>query len=194
MNTETPSRRSRLTLWLIAGIFIGSFLLANLLYLFRDSLAPERTVNNGVLLQPPVPLEFAPVALPGAPDFTPADLRGKWTLLTVAPAGCAADCRARLHAMEQAHLTLGKELHRVQRVVLYPRDAAPEAPGAGSGLRSVPLPPARLQALARRLPEGGEVICMVDPMGNLMMHYPAAADAAAVHEDLKRLLRYSSAG
>jgi hypothetical protein len=35
---------------------------------------------------------------------------------------------------------------------------------------------------------------IVDPMGNLMLAYPAGTDPVGIIADLKRLLRYSGAG
>lgn len=186
---------SRLSLWLLAGVFVGTFLLSNLLYLYRDSFISGDTVNNGTLIRPPVQLD---ARIPGAAGSDAARLREKWTVLHLIGDSCDADCLQSLHSSRQGYLTLGDEVQRMQRVLLVsPRLDAQTLQllrdGHAEGFLRV-LESAEFSRYRQRLPRGTDAFYLVDPMGNAMMYYPLQSPAKALHADLKRLLRYSSAG
>lgn len=164
---------------------------------------PTTTTNYGELITPARPLgELNVPQLDGKPlakDF----LRGKWTLVYIGPAACDRDCQQNLYVMRQVRLALNEKMDRVQRLWII-SDAQP-APRLRALLSDHPgLAVVRPTATERtalldnfRSPAAGPVenrIYIVDPLGNLMMRYPARVDAKGVLKDIQRLLLTSWVG
>lgn len=162
-------------------------------------IRPEGRRNYGELLDPQRPLPaIRTTDLNGKPGELTA-LKGQWLLASVASAACDAACQQRLYFQRQLRESLGKEKGRVDRVWLITDDATVDtrlspALSTSTALR-VPT-----DALAQwLLPASGQRLedhlYLVDPLGNLMMRFPANMDvagAAKAKRDLDRLLRASS--
>jgi hypothetical protein len=86
----------------------------------------------------------------------------------------------------------GREQDRVVRVLVVGVDGAPaqDVLAQHPGLVVVQAAPAALA----RLPKGATGIYIVDPLGNLVLHFPADPDIKRMATDLGRLLRASSIG
>ena len=161
-------------------------------------IRPEGRRNYGELITPQRPL----------PAITTVDLNGKlgelsmlknqWLLISVASADCDTACQKRLYFQRQLRESLGKEKVRVDWIWLVTDPAAIDAR----------LKPALLEATVLRVPAAAlaqwlqpasnqrveEHLFVVDPLGNLMMRFPANMDAAGAGKakrDLDRLLRAS---
>jgi len=180
--------RQRLKLILLFALFAGPLLLAWLWYTNIDhAWLQPKTVNKGTLIQPPRPL-----TVDGAPTRSGTlSLKGKWTLV-VAASDCAQDCKRSLYVTRQVRIALGKDLERVQRLLVTRRlpdidltktqpDLAVAAPDAFPGFKEF-------------TPPGPDHLLLVDPLGNVMMYYPLRVEPKDLHDDLKRLLRYSQTG
>ena len=159
---------------------------------------PEGRRNYGELLTPQRPLPaIATTDLKGKPGEL-TELKNQWLLISVASAACDAACQQRLYFQRQLRESLGKEKTRADWVWLV-TDAA---------VIDVQLKPALVEATVLRVPAGAlaqwlpgatnqrleDHLYVVDPLGNLMMRFPAnmdAAGAAKAKRDLDRLLRAS---
>jgi hypothetical protein len=157
------------------------------------------TTNYGTILDPrqyPMPNLFA-TTLDGQATSLDA-YKGKWVMLKAGPSACDAACNSQLFAMRQLRLMQGKEMERIERVWLV-TDAAPIETmllRQYDGMHVLRVDPA---TLARWLPVAGrepasEHIYLLDPLGNLMMRFPARADPNQVKKDLAKLLKASSIG
>lgn len=181
--------RSRRTLWLILVICAAPMIASYAAYFIWR---PAAHVNYGELLEPR-PLPDAALALPDGKPFRFPELKGEWVLVTIGPSACDERCRDRLVYMRQVRLAQGKESARIGRVWLLTDAAAPDAAllAEHPGLRIARDPQrAILNALpAPRSP--AEHIYVIDPLGNLMMRFPADADPRKMLKDLARLLRHS---
>ena len=169
-----------------------SFLFLAALIAYRY-FPPAGRVNYGELLDPrPLP-SVALARLDGTP-FALAELKGKWVLLQVDRAACGADCQAKLFDMRQARLAQGQDMARVERVWLLTDNGAPPAEIARlyDGVAVV----RGGAALAAALPAADvrDHVFLVDPLGLLILRFPANADPRGMIKDLQRLLRYSSVG
>lgn len=193
-------RRSRLGLIGLAALFFVPLAVSFYLY-YGTSWRPSGGAQHGELIDPARPL---PEAMLAQPDGTATDagfLRGDWHLVYLGDGACDAACRDALVKARQVRLALDKDVSRVGRVFLY----SGEAPDAGYLAAEHPdLVAASLDGEAGRklleafppdpppLPAGH--LYIVDPLGNLMMRYPADATPRAILTDLERLLRLSHIG
>lgn len=157
--------------------------------------APGATMNHGELLEvKPIPAVKA-LTLNGS-AFHSDSLKGKWVMLQVDGGACDADCRTKLYSMRQARAAQGKHQERVVRVWLIDDDAQPPADIMREYEGTLVLrhaDPALLHALPA--PQGPDAhIYVIDPLGNLILRYPPAADIKGMVVDLDRLLRASRIG
>jgi cytochrome oxidase Cu insertion factor (SCO1/SenC/PrrC family) len=188
-NPEQARKRNRRTLWLLFAVCAAPVIASYIAYNFWR---PASHVNYGTLLEPhPLP-DASFVALDGK-VFRLSHLKGEWVLLTSASAACDAACRERLVYMRQVRLAQGKESERIERVWIVTDERAPSAEllAEHTGLHVVRDP--RKTVLAALPPSGSgtEHVYVVDPLGNLMMRFPADPDPRRMLKDISRLLRHS---
>jgi hypothetical protein len=88
----------------------------------------------------------------------------------------------------------GKERDRVDRIWLYTGDAkpGPELVAAHPDLAIARAEPGVVAALPDADP--AQAIWLVDPLGNLVLRYPADPDIRRLHKDIARLLYASRIG
>jgi len=168
-------------------------------YFMYYVVRPEGRRNHGELITPQRPLPAFNVTTPDGSVLPLSGLKDQWLLISVANANCDELCQQHLYFQRQLRESLGREKDRLDWVWLV-SDNAPipavlePALKDATVLRIDPsdlaqwLQPAPEQALSNHL-------YLVDPLGNWMMRFPAAMDAAGAGKaklDLERLLRASS--
>jgi hypothetical protein len=184
---EAHRARVRRQLALVALIGIAPIVASYLAYYFwpRDA-----RVNYGALRAEPAP-DIRGRTLDGRP-FALADLRGKWVVLAAAGGQCDAVCERALHAGRQARTIQNADMDRITRVWLVTDDAAPPPALVAE---HPDLVVARVEpAGVARLPDGGRGLALVDPLGNVVLTWPADPDIKAMAKDIARLLRASRIG
>jgi hypothetical protein len=158
-------------------------------------LHPDARTNYGELLEPAPAPQIAGERLDGA-SFRLSDLRGRWVLLGADPTSCDARCKRKLYATRQARTMQGIERDRIAQLWLQPTGApAPAAEWLAQhpDLIVVRGDPRQWHALPG--PGGAsESIYLIDPLGNLVLRYPADPDIRRLARDLERLLRASRIG
>ena len=193
MSEMTPDEaavaaRGRRTILLIAAACLAPVSASYVVYYLYPRSAQA---NYGKLL----PTGPAPPIHGLRDDGTPfrlEDLRGRWVLLAASATGCDAGCERMLYATRQAHTMQGKERERVVRAWLDTGTAPPPARlrAEHPGLIVAHVTP---QALAT-LPGVQPGIWLIDPLGNLVLSYPADPDIKGLAKDLSRVLRASMIG
>ena len=187
--------KGRRTLLLLALVFLGPMAVAMVLYYTGFQWRPQGTTEHGVLYQPAWPLPDVSMTLLSDKGGV-ASLRGKWTLIYAGPGNCAADCRQALVTMRQVRRALGRDMDRVQRLFLVtepgadPRFLAMEHPGIGLAEGEPAV--SGLQQVMGEIRTGD--IFLADPLGNLVMRYPAGTAMKGMFQDLQRLLKISTIG
>jgi hypothetical protein len=169
-------------------------------YLAYYVFPPSGRTNYGELVQPQRP---APALALRNLDGTPFDLqalRGSWIMVVADRGACAAACESKLWNMRQVRTATGKERERVSRLFLVLDDEAPQTRllREFEGTRVVHARPQEVAAFLV-LPEGAAVkledhVWLIDPLGNLMLRWPPAADPGRMKKDIDRLLRASRIG
>lgn len=176
----------------IAALCLAPFVAALIAYFYWQ---PQGGVNYGDLI-PARPLIDPPLRHLDQRPFRLSALRGKWILLQLDRAQCAAACRAKLYHMRQVRLAQGREMERVERVWLILDDAPLQTQLMREYDGTRMLRAAGSPIVAEFPPAGGahEHIYLIDPLGNLMLRFPRDADPRKMHQDLSRLLRASRIG
>jgi hypothetical protein len=193
---QDDSARSRVGRWKMIAVLLvcASPVIAS--YFTYYVVRPEGRRNYGELVTPQRPLPAVQTTdLNGKPGELTA-LKNQWLLINVAPAACDTACQQRLYFQRQLRESLGKQKGRLDRVWLITDASAVDA-RLQPALAEATVLRVPEQALAQWLPPASnpqEHLYVVDPMGNLMMRFPAnmdAAGAAKAKRDLDRLLRAS---
>jgi cytochrome oxidase Cu insertion factor (SCO1/SenC/PrrC family) len=191
------------TIVLLVLLFI--FPVAASFMLYATGWRPSGTINHGELVQPARPIKDVSLTQLDGKQMRFADLHKKWTLIYFGSAECLNPCKGNLYKMRQVRLSLGGEGTRVQRLFVVTN---PNALGLLKyelkeypNMAVVTGPAKNIEALASQfdLPVGTPLdnldrIYVVDPLGLLMMSYPADADPSGMRNDLKRLLKVSRIG
>lgn len=193
--TGNRARTSRLVPTLLALLFFGPLFVAVLMYYAGgDQWRPSGTKAHGQLVLPPRSLPTGPIPLR---EGAAADFGGKWSMLYVGRGDCDASCQEALYRTRQVRRALGKEMSRVQRYFIATSGApdpgflAAQHPGMlvlaeGLGARDQVL------AALGEFAEGD--VFIVDPLGNLVMRFPAGTPMKDIHTDLELLLKASQIG
>jgi hypothetical protein len=183
-----PPRSTR-TLWLVLALCVAPIVASYIAYYFWR---PSGHVNYGELIEPRQLPRAAAERLDGSAFDWPAELKGQWVLMAAGPSDCDEKCREKLVYMRQVRLAQGKETDRIDRVWLLTDSGTPAAaliaehPGLVVLRHAEPLV-AALPATASPL----DHVYVVDPLGHLMMRFPANPDPRKMLKDVTRLLRHS---
>ena len=125
--------------------------------------------------------------------------KDKWSMVYIA-AECAEKCTDKLYIMRQLHVSLYKEIPRMQRVLVTTTQDVNALKNKYPELLIVNQPSADISTLSDQFELNGEPatssdrIYLVDPLGHLMMSFAANTDPALVRKDITRLMKYSWAG
>lgn len=203
MTTENKALwRSRMKMIAVIACFAVPYGIASYYFATAKQGGVFASKANGVLIEPAVPMgEFTQVAVGDADPVDQEHLRGQWTLLFFHDGACDEACAERLYFSRQVRVMLGREMYRVRR--LYVGDTTPpetlqeehlqllyagaDRDGAGLGAR------VRDAVGDSVFAEPGQLY-LLDPLGNLVIRFPADIPAKAMLKDLKTLLKASRIG
>ena len=163
-----------------------------------------RRQHYGTLVTPQRPMPAASELKLTTLDGQPFDLRtlkGKWLLVAADGAACPESCARKLHITRNSHASQGKNV--TGWPVWFITDDAPvpdkvlEAYKGTIMLRADPGQLARFLLAGQQqqaAPALAAPIWIIDPLGNLMMQYPADADGVKVRKDVSKLVHNSRVG
>lgn len=197
--------RSRLALVLLFVIFAAPVILAWLVFYVFPEWQPSGTTNRGQLVEPVRPLPAFQLETVANGTIDETFLRGKWTLVYWLGGSCDEECMQQLFTLRQVRLAQGKNIDRLQRLMLW---AEQDAGGAGMdavqqhypGLVVAPAIAAEQSHLLGVFAvDGADVLTarrayLIDPLGNLMMFWQPGDDPAGIIKDLEKLLKWSGLG
>ncbi len=195
-------RRRRLQLLLIAAVFVLPLALAAGLYYAGVDFAPRGRVNQGDPVTPARRLPAVTLLTATGTPVGPQFMRGSWSLVYVASDGvCDSRCNDALATARAVQLALGRDMMRVERVLLIDGACCATA---------FPGDPPKVHAAWLASPESRQLLTpfaaahvgdpttgrlyLVDPLGNLLLSYAAGAGPRGPLVDLRRLLQVSQIG
>ncbi|MDS1139520.1 hypothetical protein RE432_03660 [Pusillimonas sp. SM2304] len=169
-------------------------------------LRPTDHTNYGALIQPQRPVPDAgalPLTTLDGQPFELSSLHGKWILVTADSGACPESCVKKLFILRNSHASQGKNVERLTRVWFLTDDAPipDQVMDAYKGTNMLRADPEKLAAFLAPQASAAEreaalkaPMWIIDPLGNLMMQFPADADPISVRDDLSKLIRNSRIG
>ncbi len=184
-------------LTLLIIIFALPIVASWLLY-FNPEWLPDKRNNHGILIQPPLQLSDLTLVNDSGKYLRLRDLRGRWTLLVYSSESCRLNCQEQIRKVQQIRRAVGEDYGYLgQPLIVRYGELQPENEHTTSEtLNEVFLIAEKNSAL--EILEGvfenvgvpmENSINIADPMGNLMMLYPADVPAIDILADIKHLLK-----
>lgn len=198
-DNKTPVNKAsgRKILLGMAVIFVLPFTIAATLHLLN---VHPTSHSYGTLVNPPHALSIPVLQDVQGKTIKPQQWLKIWSIVTIDATGCAEACQAKIHLLKQVHTSLDKDIKRVQRVLLAPSIKADTASALQKQypdliiLAGVDAQSSQLMAEFNSADSSKGRVYLVDPLGNLMMSYPADMNPKGMQTDLKKLLKNSWAG
>jgi cytochrome oxidase Cu insertion factor (SCO1/SenC/PrrC family) len=189
----SPTAVSRLKLLGIGAVAVAPVLGSFLLYLFWS---PSSHTNYGTLLAPKAVPVAAALQLADGGRFSFETLQGRWVMVAFDRGECDSACEKRLWLMRQVRQAQGKDVARMERVLISEGQAQlPESiRSAYAGTWFAYGQDAGIAALFAAPRNRFEHIYLIDPQGYLMLRFPAEPDPKQMIRDISRLLRYARSG
>ncbi len=203
--TNKPAVKRSLTPMVLVFLCSLAPIVAAFVVYLNPQWWPTDSSNYGTLLSPQRPMpaasELRLTTLDGKP-FDLESLKGKWLLVAADGAACPESCARKLFITRNSHASQGKNVDRLARVWFITDDAVvpDKVLEAYKGTVMVRVDPDQLARflLARDTAAGRpglqDPIWVIDPLGNLMMQYPAEADGVRVRKDISKLVYNSRIG
>lgn len=193
-------RRGRRMALLLFAVGFGPMIFATVLY-YTGWMNPTGHSNHGELIQPPAPL--AELHLQDAEGSLLADEFGpqlkdpEWMLMVVAE-NCGSTCEELLYHARQVNIALGKNAARVNRSAWLGNvndDLAGRWASEYDSMKRLSLPSGAKPSWPAGVdPSQQPRILVVDPFGNIIMHYGSEHTGKQMLNDLKHLLKISQIG
>lgn len=187
MTEETVGiNKPRQKLLAMAAIAFVPIFTAYVVFFFFPQWMPGVTVNEGTFIDPPQQVEAAYID------------EGKWSVLMLLPPDCASACRENVFEARQIHISLGKNMDRVNRYLISARPLSDEFKDyleeaeIGARVLMTPELERRLRGVAGE--QSGLVVLLADPNLNLVLYYEVDKIGKPLLKDLKHLLKVSNIG
>ena len=191
----TENYKSSFILWALIAVFALPVACSWILIL-NPGLLPDRHSNYGTLIRPLARLPEVALDKIDGTEIRLAELNGKWTLLLVLDDSCTESCRNYVHQLRQIRLATGKDRTRVELLVLYrtyPAQGDLPVVRENPGMLVAGFNDPEMEVMMSILHQAGVSerpgLVFVDPMGNMVMHYPPHVMAEDILKDLRRLLK-----
>ena len=183
--------KTRVTLLLLAVVFALPLAIAWVITVGPFDWRPAKTVNNGVLLEPPLLLKSYGVMDGSGAALAVDSIAGDWFVVVLRGSACTEPCQRWLQIAERIQIAVGRDIPRVSLALLRP-DGDEPVPHWQSWL--LPADGKLIAALRRATgePQLDTVLLIVDHQGRVVLFYPPAEDGPGALYDLKRLLRSSA--
>lgn len=195
-NSKQPGNSGMWKLWAVIAVCAAPLAASYFTYYV---IKPGPSTNYGALIDPrayPMPA-LATTTLDGKPERLTA-YKSKWIMLHVDRSSCEEYCKKKMHDLRQLRLAQGKEMDRIERVWLItdnqPLDIMLMREYDGTRMLRANFEQLRAWLPVESSTSLADHIYMIDPLGNLMMRFPANADANKIKRDVAKLLKASRIG
>jgi len=198
MNEETNQVASRnpYTIWFVVLTFVAPVVLAYAIFFFGNV---DSFTNKGEILDPIVDISALKLKDENVTLIPLKTLTYKWRLISFVGSDCDTACNSRLYDSRQIHKSLGKDQHRVLRMIVHLQPPSADL----NKLIESEYPNALNvygdeKAISAVLGETAKIneneIYIMDPMGNIMMRFTQDQPNKDFQKDLRKLLKASQIG
>jgi hypothetical protein len=196
-------RRNQLKLLGIFAVALVPVALAFVMY-FGGWAVPSDKTNKGNLIWPPADIAtLSTLQAEGSVALTQQiQESGKWMILITGIGPCDTQCEELVHLTRQVNIAMGKEAHRVGRLLVSTNAVADltRLDDTAAPVRLHHASESAIQSFQQRTaelgakPDANWQIWLVDPLGNVPIQYGTTHTGYDMIDDLKRLLKLSQIG
>ncbi len=184
------------TVWFVVLTFVAPVVVAYVVFFFGNV---STFTNKGEILNPIVDISALNLKDENNTLIAKEKLTYKWRLISFVGSDCDEACNSRLYDVRQIHKTLGKNQHRVLRMIVHlgpPSEAfnkviEAEYPNA---LKFYGEEKVINDALGKTANIKENEIYIMDPRGNIMMRFTQDQPNKDFQKDLGKLLKASQIG
>jgi cytochrome oxidase Cu insertion factor (SCO1/SenC/PrrC family) len=183
----SAKKTNRFTLYAVFGVTAVPLMIAIVMY-FNLWAVPDGRTNFGQLLLPPNQLQQVQLLDENEMPWSQEEAEKRWLVVYLTSNNCDKSCQEATHLLRQINIALGKEAHRVTRLLV-------QQTGAFNAQLQQEYPALiQLTSSATEVFKKGQGIYLVDPLGNIMMYYSKNFVGKELLKDLKKLLKNSNIG
>jgi cytochrome oxidase Cu insertion factor (SCO1/SenC/PrrC family) len=197
MNSEVINeqpQRSNTALWVLVASFFIPAILAYVYFYYGDRPAIK---SNGELIIPIVDIHTLKITDKSGAALSEEKLTPNWRMIYFVGASCDMDCQTSLYNMRQVNIAMGKYQDRVSHGIVHL--AEPDAEFAELIKKehvtadNIYAKTENIQALSGLKSESNAMksIYLIDPLGNIMMHFPKDLNPKLMRKDINKLLKIS---
>ena len=198
--TINDNRKKLLTI--IAWFFIPLAIAFSWYKLLPAAYHPMASTNNGDLLTPIFTLAPFEHKTHKGETFSNANIEKVWTLVQFVNGDCDEHCSRSLYNTRQMRISFGKDIKRINRLAVF----NPSGQADGNQKMWASHPDLKVVIATERgvgaqikaqLDEAylkNNALYLVDPLGNVMMHFPASLETKLIKKDIRKLLKLSHIG
>lgn len=191
---EVNATKGRKMFLMLALVFILPFTLAFTLHLL--DIRPSGK-SFGTLISPVVALDIPAFEDAKGQPFSAEQWNKVWNMVMVDAAGCQSACEQNVDKLNRVHRTLYKDIDRIQRVLILSGEAdsarikqlQEKFPRLVLLTATESMQQQFIENFNQAAPAGS--VYLVDPLNNLMMHYPQDVNPKSLRGDVKKLLKTS---
>lgn len=197
IETGVKMPKDKKILLLLAVVFVLPFTVALTLHLL--DIRPGGK-SFGQLVTPPVALTIPTFTTAEDKDFSADQWSKIWNIVMINQADCDAACEQNIDKIDRVQRSLHKDKDRVQLILILENGLdntrAQQLQNQFAGLVVLSVQEDAQQAFAQQFTNVApqDSIYLVDPLNNLMMHYPSTVEPKALRSDVRKLLKNSWGG
>ncbi|MDG1073465.1 MAG: hypothetical protein P8O76_00650 [Methylophilaceae bacterium] len=196
-NESAKQKSGKKMLLGLAVVFVLPFTIAATLHLL-DIRPGGKSFGN--LITPPTALIYPTFEDAKGEQFAPSRWDKIWSIVMIDGQSCAEACQVNVDKLNRIHISLNKEFDRVQRILILDGEVDAEQLVALQTkykdliilIADSPAQQSFVKVFDDTSAKGS--VFLVDPLGNLMMHYPSTLGPKELYSDMKRLLKNSWGG
>jgi len=196
-DTGVKVTKDKKILLMLAVVFFLPFTLAFTLHLLDVRPGGK---SFGQLVTPPIVLNIPTFSAKEGKDFSAEQWTKIWNIVMINQTNCDEACEKNVDKLDRVQRSLHKDKDRVQLILILKNNVdiarAQQLENQFPNLILLTAQDDAQQAFidqfANVAPEGS--VYLVDPLKNLMMHYPSDVEPKALRSDVRKLLKNSWGG
>lgn len=201
MNDNTQSdnktaKKNPYTIWFVILSFVAPVVLAYITFYFVDITS---FTNKGQIFNPTIRIESLGLKDEAGVIIPKDTLTYKWRIYSFVGSRCDEACNKRLNEVRQLHKSLGKNTHRLIRVIVHldkPEQKLTDLINTeySKALNMYGDEQEITDAISNEARLRENEIYFMDPLGNIMMRFTQDQPIKDVRTDLGKLLKASQIG